>query len=147
MREDPPWEEFTPPWCRGSYALGSACGSCDKCKWERGEWPQKESKLSEEQNAAPVAETPAAPAAQPDVPPTSDAEPVVETEKRVYLPCPDGSIPEKLIIEVNQDSKIGRVSGDSCPDWGVDFLRGNTVDQEKILDKAQAAWNAAPRAT
>jgi hypothetical protein len=43
-REEKKWEpcdEFTPPWCRGSVALGTACGSCDKCKWERGEWPAK----------------------------------------------------------------------------------------------------------
>lgn len=33
--KNPPWETFVGPTCRGSYALGTACGICDKCKWER----------------------------------------------------------------------------------------------------------------
>src|SRR5688500_10741482 len=33
----PPFETFKYPTCRGSYALGSACGHCEKCTWERHE--------------------------------------------------------------------------------------------------------------
>lgn len=31
----PPFETFTGPTCKGCYALGTACGTCEKCKWER----------------------------------------------------------------------------------------------------------------
>lgn len=30
----PPFETFKRPTCRGCYALGTACGQCDKCEWE-----------------------------------------------------------------------------------------------------------------
>lgn len=35
VKESPPFETFTNPWCKGSLALGSACGTCEKCEWER----------------------------------------------------------------------------------------------------------------
>ena len=31
----PPYETFKKPTCRGCYALGTACGKCEKCEWER----------------------------------------------------------------------------------------------------------------
>ena len=31
----PPFETFKKPTCRGSMALGTACGKCEKCKWEK----------------------------------------------------------------------------------------------------------------
>ena len=34
MSNRPPYETFTKPTCRGSYALGTACGKCEKCEWE-----------------------------------------------------------------------------------------------------------------
>ena len=34
-RMKPPFEKFKYPTCRGCIALGSACGVCEKCEWER----------------------------------------------------------------------------------------------------------------
>ena len=83
---------------------------------------------------------PPAPTAPPAEQPAAEAPP-----KRVYSPCPDGSIPEKLMLELDQNSKIARCAGDTCPEWQIEFLRGNETDPEKILEKAHAAWEAAPR--
>jgi hypothetical protein len=33
----PPFETFKNPTCRGSYVLGTACGHCEKCAWERSQ--------------------------------------------------------------------------------------------------------------
>ena len=65
--------------------------------------------------------------------------------KREFQPCPCGNKPERLLLEVDQQSKVGRALGDCCGMWGVEFLRGVETDPEKILDKAHAAWDTAPR--
>jgi len=33
----PPFETFKRPTCRGSLALGTHCGNCEKCEWERSQ--------------------------------------------------------------------------------------------------------------
>lgn len=35
IKAEPPWETFKNPTCRGCYALGTACGHCEKCEWEQ----------------------------------------------------------------------------------------------------------------
>lgn len=34
-KKQPPWTTFQNPTCRGSLRLGNACGTCEKCVWER----------------------------------------------------------------------------------------------------------------
>ncbi len=77
-----------------------------------------------------------APNAAPETPP-----------QHVYAPCPCGQVPESLLIEVAQDNKVARAAGNCCATWYVEFLRGNTVDQQVITDRATKAWDAAPRST
>lgn len=87
----------------------------------------------------PIATTgPEDAAVQPPVQPAEN--------QRDFAPCMCGEKPERLIIEVAQDNKLGRATCDKCGVWTVDFLRGHTIDQTAILDKAHAAWDSAPRA-
>lgn len=68
-----------------------------------------------------------------------------EAEKIVLEPCPCGKIPEGLMIEMQERAKYGRVMGNCCTEWAVEFRNGYSEDQERTLVKAQQAWNAAPR--
>ena len=42
----PPYETFKRPTCKGSYALGTACGTCEACVWERTAREQSETPLA-----------------------------------------------------------------------------------------------------
>ena len=37
MDDRPPFKSFGGVVCRGSYALGTACGRCERCAWERAQ--------------------------------------------------------------------------------------------------------------
>ena len=65
--------------------------------------------------------------------------------QRDFAPCMCGQKPERLVIEVAQDNKLGRATCDKCGVWTVDFLRGHATEPDQILDKAHAAWDSAPR--
>lgn len=70
----------------------------------------------------------------------------MQGQKLDLAPCPDGSVPENLLLEMNRNNpKVGIARGDSCPDWGVEFLIVNPNDQERLVRDAAAAWNNAPR--
>lgn len=71
--------------------------------------------------------------------------PVAEPKKRIFQPCPCGAVPEVLMLEVDRNAKVAHASCGTCGTWGVDFLRGLSQEPEDILDKAQLAWDAAPR--
>lgn len=34
MNQSPPYETFTRSVCKGSIAIGTGCGKCEKCQWE-----------------------------------------------------------------------------------------------------------------
>lgn len=91
-----------------------------------------------EQAAAAAAKGPDAAVKDPPPPPPPP--------KRLFVACPCGKIPEKLILEMNQESKVARAVGGCCGSWAIEFLRGFETEPEAILDKAHAAWDAAPRA-
>lgn len=90
---------------------------------------------------AAAAATGPGPTAPPEDQPNRPEEPV----KRVFKACPCGQVPERLLLEINRDSKVGRATCGTCGTWGLEFLRGHEEDPERILDKAQAAWDAGPR--
>jgi hypothetical protein len=95
--------------------------------------------LSEETIAEAAAAAAATPV-EPEAPPATEV-------PRAYQDCPCGATPERLVIEISEQNKVGRASCSACGTWGVEFLRGHTMEQEAILDKAHAAWDAAPRST
>ena len=102
--------------------------------------------MSEDKNGADAPTPNAKPDAKPAVViPEGRAD--ITGKKRIYTPCPCGAVPEQLLLEVNQESKVGRVTCGTCGVWGLDFLRGHEREQEGILDKAQASWDAAPRSS
>ena len=116
-------------------------------KIEPGHEAAEAANLADHHRAPPGKEAEAAQdvaASPPPVIPAGAANVKADT-KRIYQPCPCGTVPEQLFLEVNQDSKVGRVTCGNCGAWGVDFLRGHEREQEPMLDKAQAAWDAAPR--
>lgn len=78
-----------------------------------------------------------------DQPTAAPAAPEAPT-KRQFAPCPCGKVPEQLMLEIDERNKLGRASC-PCGAWGVEFLRGFEKEPEKILDKAQQAWDSAPR--
>lgn len=51
-RDEPP--AFSKPVCRGSAALGTACGHCDRCKWYEDHGLPKTFFVPEEPNFAPI---------------------------------------------------------------------------------------------
>jgi hypothetical protein len=62
------------------------------------------------------------------------------------LPCPCGKTPQSLnIISLNQ-SKWGRVSGNCCGEWEIEFRQQYLeIDSEECKALAIEAWNSAPR--
>ena len=61
--------------------------------------------------------------------------------------CPCGKTPGGLIVEPG--AKVGRVSGNCCGMWSVEFITGvigqEPEQQEALMIKARTAWNGAPR--
>lgn len=62
-------------------------------------------------------------------------------------PCPCGTPNVNLILDMAQNSKVGRASCGACGIWGVDFLAPRTQDQDLVGKAAAKAWNEAPRIT
>lgn len=78
--------------------------------------------------------------------PAAEVAPPKETKINLQR-CPCGEPPGQLRIEMAQrGSKTGSVRGSCCGEWAVEFIN-NTMDAKRSLEKASAAWNAAPRAT
>jgi hypothetical protein len=66
-------------------------------------------------------------------------------EKPAYARCACGEVPAELAINLPPGSKYGHVAGNCCGDWMLEFKAGYPKDNEALLAKAVAAWNAAPR--
>lgn len=59
--------------------------------------------------------------------------------------CPCGEAPTDLMIHVPQGSKYGIVSGNCCGTWNIEFKAGFPKDNQDLAQKAEQAWDEAPR--
>ena len=61
-------------------------------------------------------------------------------------PCPCGETPTALIVECEDRAKWGRVAGNCCNDWIVEFRNGYAAEgSAESMERAAEAWNSAPR--
>lgn len=75
----------------------------------------------------------------------ADGDEVAQTPKNELEPCPCGEVPAELNLEVGQRAKYGRVVGSCCGEWSIEFRNGYTTDMAVTVQRAQKAWNDAPR--
>ncbi len=72
-------------------------------------------------------------------------QPAADAEKVPLTPCPCGAVPEGLLVELQPRSKYGRVQGDCCGDWMIEFKAAFNEAPEQVALRAKAAWEAAQR--
>jgi hypothetical protein len=74
-----------------------------------------------------------------------DLEDAVVPQPQPYARCPCGKVPDAIIVECQERAKWGRVMGNCCAEWSLEFKNNYMSDPQETQRRASKAWNEAPR--
>lgn len=67
------------------------------------------------------------------------------TSPKTHAPCACGEVPTDLVVAMQPGSKRGVVQGNCCGLWSIEFFAGYPKSDAEAVEKANQAWNDAPR--
>lgn len=71
--------------------------------------------------------------------------PTADAKKIPLTACPCGQVPETLMVELAPRSKLGKVQGDCCGYWIIEFKAAFNETPQQVAIRAKTAWQAALR--